>query len=203
MVWRSTRGEESWGCAGQLGFRSMTALPPHDTEVVRQVTLSSRGCAAENHEQEDRPTTNERYGILIIRGEKPASRTRFTTNLRKSSPTKSPSTNLLLEISTLVLVGEAQEADGSDHRLYAKIKINHKPEKSLDIAEGARSMSYTTVMFQMTLLPDDWRVMDDPTEDYDALVQGLLIRAGQAKLPRVDTSARTSDATNDLLGREA
>uniref|UniRef100_A0A7I4Y8T5 Reverse transcriptase domain-containing protein n=1 Tax=Haemonchus contortus TaxID=6289 RepID=A0A7I4Y8T5_HAECO len=90
---------------------------------------------------------------------------------------------------------------GSDHRLLrAKIRFSHKLEKiSQHRAKSSKHAVYDGDVLNDVLSRYDWQVLDDPTEDYDALVRGLLSCAEQAKLPRVDTSARISDATKDLL----
>uniref|UniRef100_A0A7I4Z0J3 Endo/exonuclease/phosphatase domain-containing protein n=1 Tax=Haemonchus contortus TaxID=6289 RepID=A0A7I4Z0J3_HAECO len=79
---------------------------------------------------------------------------------------------------------------GSDHRLLrAKIRFSHKLEKiSQHRAKSSKHAVYDGDVLNDVLSRYDWQVLDDPTEDYDALVRGLLSCAEQAKLPRVDTA---------------
>ncbi|KAK6033340.1 hypothetical protein OSTOST_00477, partial [Ostertagia ostertagi] len=67
------------------------------------------------------------------------------------------------------------------------------------IAKGAKQVAYDGEALNDALSSYDWQVMEDPTEDYDALLCGLIACAERAKLPRFDNSHRISDATKDLL----
>ncbi|XGW04191.1 hypothetical protein V3C99_015384 [Haemonchus contortus] len=89
---------------------------------------------------------------------------------------------------------------GSDRRLRVRIRFSRKLEKiSQHRAKSSKHVVYEGSVPNYALGRYDWQVLDDPTEDYDALDRGLPTCAEQAKLPRMDTTARVSDATKDLL----
>ncbi|XGW20005.1 LOW QUALITY PROTEIN: hypothetical protein V3C99_003657, partial [Haemonchus contortus] len=63
-------------------------------------------------------------------------------------------------------------------------------KRSFNIAQSSKHVVYVGCVLNDVLSRYDWQVLDNPTKDYDALVRGLLSCAEQAKLPRVNNSAR-------------
>ncbi|VDM55425.1 unnamed protein product [Angiostrongylus costaricensis] len=83
---------------------------------------------------------------------------------------------------------------GSDHRLLrAKIRFSRKLEKSsLHRPRREDLVVYAENILNEVLYKRDWRIKEDPTDDYELLVEGLKSCAKCAKFASV-LQARRSD----------
>uniref|UniRef100_A0A7I4XYB3 Conserved secreted protein n=1 Tax=Haemonchus contortus TaxID=6289 RepID=A0A7I4XYB3_HAECO len=68
---------------------------------------------------------------------------------------------------------DGEWTNGSDHRLLrANIRFSHKLEKIYQHrAKSSKHVVYVGGVLNDVLFRYDWQVLDDPTEDYDALVR--------------------------------
>ncbi|EYC38732.1 hypothetical protein Y032_0699g1627 [Ancylostoma ceylanicum] len=92
---------------------------------------------------------------------------------------------------------------GSDHRLLrAKIRFSCTIEKNVCHRGGGKRVAvYDGVVLEKALSELDWHIMEDPTEDYDLLLQKLQACAERASTPQTTNLERISIATKELLER--
>ncbi|EYC34358.1 hypothetical protein Y032_0001g377 [Ancylostoma ceylanicum] len=92
---------------------------------------------------------------------------------------------------------------GSDHRLLrAKIRFSCTIEKNVcHRGGGKRAVVYDGAVLEKALSELDWHIMEDPTEDYDLLLQKLQACAERASTPQTTNLERISIATKELLER--
>lgn len=92
---------------------------------------------------------------------------------------------------------------GSDHRLLrAKIRFSRKLAKDcFHRANAQKRVVYDENILNDALSQYDWQIKEDPTEDYELLLQGLRTCADVASIPRPRSSDRISTSTKELLER--
>ena len=89
---------------------------------------------------------------------------------------------------------------GSDHRLLrAKIRFSHKLEKKCSHRPRTKQVVYDEDVLKKVLSSYDWQIREDPTEDYELLVDGLKKCAKLASVPQSKSSDRISTNTKELL----
>ncbi|KAL6723479.1 hypothetical protein Aduo_018478 [Ancylostoma duodenale] len=89
---------------------------------------------------------------------------------------------------------------GSDHRLLrAKIRFSCKMEKNICHRGGRKEVVYDDTALAESLSEHDWLIMEDPTEDYEMLLEKLRTCAERASKPRITNLERISKATKELL----
>ncbi|VDP19877.1 unnamed protein product [Heligmosomoides polygyrus] len=87
---------------------------------------------------------------------------------------------------------------GSDHRLLrAKIRFDHKTEKSACYRSMRKKHVYDETILDESLYHYDWRIEEDPTEDYE--LKRLHAYAQLASISRRTSFDRISTTTKKLL----
>ncbi|EYC34325.1 hypothetical protein Y032_0001g36 [Ancylostoma ceylanicum] len=93
---------------------------------------------------------------------------------------------------------------GSDHRLIrAKISLNKKNFKSDTHRPAPHKIpTFKSADLESVIEPSTWKLFEDPTEDYDHLVRGLLKCADASRLSQPTTIPRLNAHATALLGKK-